>query len=144
MKRLLLLVVALVGVHWIAQAQSTVARISWLDIEQTRYDGLLVLYPNNQGQLFVHFYNPSVGNVVVAQNAQLSNTYDMYGNCTSFVYCSYPRTSPYTPYTADNFVFYPNGAVYTQDYSGKWSTAVVYRVLPPNEWNDAYEDFGLN
>lgn len=144
MKRLILVLVAVFGLQWAAQAQSLVARISWMDVEYTQYHGLLVLYPNNSGNLFVYFYNQTVGDVAVTQNARLHNSYDMYGNCTTYVYCSHPKTSsPFVSYSADNFVFFPNGGVFTQDYSGKWSTAVNCRVLPQDEWEEAYEDFGL-
>lgn len=125
-------------------SQSMVTEISWMDVEQTTYQGLLVLYPNNQGHFRVKFYHPVAGWVWVGQNATLTNQYDMYGNCTSFINCSYPQTSPYVPYSADNFIVYPNGTMYTQDYQGKWSTRIVARVIQPVYWQSKFSEYGLS
>lgn len=126
----------------VSHSQSMVAEINW-NTSNVYYHGLLILNPNNTGTFHVRFVNPYVGLVQVRQNAVLSNTYDLYGNCTSFVNCSYPKTTPYVPYSADNFIFYPNGMVYTQDYQGKWSTAVACRSVARGEWDDLFEEFGL-
>jgi len=142
MKSFLLGVIALF-VSYAASAQSTVAEIEWYS-QQSYYRGLLVLYPNNQGMFYVRYSLPGVGDIFVQQQAALTYTYDMYGNCTNYLYCANPSTVPYTPYAADNFIFYPNGSVYTQDYAGNWSTAVQYRVVPPGQWAAVYRRFGLN
>lgn len=143
MRKILLAIYALFVSFSFASAQSTVAEIEWYDYTYIYYHGLLVLNSNNRGAFYVNFQHPDLGEVVVCQNALLNNEYDMYGNCTSYLYCSYPKTYPYTPYMADNFIFYPNGNVYTQDYSGSWSVAVQYRIIPRNSWDDMFEEFGL-
>lgn len=124
-----------------ANAQSRVVEISWMDHEYTQYQGVIVIYPDNSGMVYSRFYNPSVGTVYVSQSAILTNTYDYYGYCTSYVNCMYPSTTPYVPYSADNFVFFPDGSVYTQDYSGKWSTAVQHRVVPQYNWNSVINNY---
>jgi len=144
MKKIILFIFLTFNVIGFSYAQSMVTEISWVDVEQTSYQGLLVLYPNNQGYFKVKFYNPTVGWVWVVQNAELRNNYDMYGNCTSYINCSYPQTSPYVPYSADNFIIYPDGSMYTQDYYGKWSTLIVARVIPQGYWRDKFIEYRIN
>ncbi len=140
MKRLFLVVAALLLSAIGAKAQSSVVEISWMDHKRTVYQGVIVMN-NNQGRLYSKYYHPSAGTVYVSQQAVLSNNYDMYGNCISYIYCSHPNTTPYVPYSADNFIFYPNGTVYTQDYSGKWSTVVQYRTVPPYSWESVIRSY---
>lgn len=124
------------------RAQSMVTEISW-DIYDQNYTGLLVLYPNNRGTLKVKTFVPGTGWVKVTEDAVLTNQYDMWGNCTSFINCYNPRTTPYVPWAADNFLVYPNGTMYTQDASGTWSTAIVAYVVPKYNWNDKFREYGI-
>lgn len=124
-------------------AQSTVMEISWTDVEYTNYKGLLVLYPNNQGFLKVKFYNNDVGTVWVYQSALLTCQYDYMGNCTSYINCSYPQADPYVPYAADNFIIFPNGNMYTQDYSGKWSTYISAVLIQPVYWTNKFKEYKI-
>jgi len=141
--KLFVVVLFLIFLSCKSYGQSMVTEITWTDAEYTTYKGLLVLYPNNQGCFKVKFYNESVGWIWVYQNAVLNNQYDYYGNCTSFINCSYPQAEPYVPYSADNFVVYPNGAMYTQDYSGKWSTLITAIVIQSQYWNRKFQEYGL-
>ena len=120
-----------------------VSEITWTDAEYVTYKGLLVLYPNNEGFFVVKFYNSTYGLVYCFQNAKLTNQYDMYGNCTSFINCSYPRVTPNLPYAADNFIVYPNGYMYTQDYYGKWSTLINCVVIQPEYWKMKLKEYGI-
>lgn len=139
MKKLLLILLASFSFYCTGYSQSSVIELEWYDVEGTYYHGLAVMYPNNQGTLHVRFYNDEICSVVaVRQNAVMNYQYG-----TSYLMCSYPQTVPYVPYAADNFVFYSNGLIYTQDYFGKWSTAVTGRVVPAYEWREMYGQFGL-
>ncbi len=122
--------------------QSMVTEIKWTVASGT-YQGLLVLYPNNLGDFVVKFYDYNVGWVWCHQNAVLTNQYDAYGNCTSYISCSNPQTKPYVPYAADNFLVYPNGAMYTQDYAGNWSTLITAVVVQPVYWHSKFLEYGL-
>lgn len=124
-------------------AQSTVMEISWTDVEYVNYKGLLVLYPNNQGFIKTKFYHAQIGDVWVSQNAVFSCQYDLMGNMTSYINCSYPKTQPNVPYSADNFVIFPNGNMYTQDYSGKWSTLVTAVVIQPTYWSAKFREYKI-
>lgn len=126
-----------------AKSQSLVTEITWTTSDYTTYQGLLVLYPNNTGDFVVKFYNPSVGWVWVHQKATLTNQYDVYGSCTSYITCSYPQTQPYVPYYADNFVVYPNGQMYTQDAQGAWSTLITAMVIQQPYWSGKFREYGL-
>lgn len=142
-KFLLLFSSLLICASFEANAQARVVEISWMDYEYTQYQGVIVMYANNKGMVYSRFYNPMVGTVYVSQQATLTNTYDYFGNCTSFINCSYPDTTPYVPYSADNFAFFPDGSVYTQDYSGKWSTVVQYRIVPEYDWGNVIDSYSL-
>lgn len=124
------------------KAQSMVTEISW-NVYQQNYTGLLVLYPNNKGVLKIKTFIAGTGWVWVQQDAVLTNQYDFYGNCTSYINCYNPKTKPYVPWAADNFVIYPNGAMYTQDASGTWSTAIVAYVVPANNWQNKFREYGI-
>ena len=127
-----------------AKSQSTVVEITWTSADYTTYQGLMVMYPNNMGDFVVKFHNPSVGWVWVHQNAMLTNEYDYYGNCTSYITCSYPTVNPsYVPYAADNFICYPNGQMYTQDAAGTWSTMIVANPIQPAYWQSKLREYGL-
>lgn len=123
-------------------AQSNITEIVWNDCNGITYRGLMVLYPNNRGVFKVNYYTYITGWVWVQQDAYLTNTYDVYG-CTSYINCYNPRTVPYTPYAADNFICYPNGAMYTQDAAGKWSTLITAYLIPPNNWRTKLSEYGL-
>lgn len=139
-----LIVVVLFLLPFYSFSQSMVSEITWTDSESTTYEGLLVLYPDNTGIFKVKFYNSVVGWVWVLQSAILTNRYDIYGNCTSFINCSYPRTSPNVGYSADNFLVYPNGTMYTQDYQGKWSTLIYATIIQQRYWKSKFREYGLD
>ena len=126
-----------------AHSQSMVTEISWYDSNYINYKGLLVLYPSNQGFLKVKYYLDGVGTVWVYQNATLTNRYDNYGNCTSYINCSYPKCYPNIPYSADNFVVFPDGSMYTQDYSGNWSTLITAWVVNNSSWRSKFNEYGV-
>ena len=128
-----------------AKSQSSVTEITWTAADYIQYKGLLVLYPNNQGIFRVTYYLPTINSWVwVDQKAILSNTFDAYGNCTSYIHCSNPRSIPNVPYAADAFVIFPNGNMYTQDSSGKWSTLIRGIMLQPQYWQAKFREYGFN
>lgn len=127
----------------IVEAQSKVTEISWNAYGQN-YKGLLVLYPNNKGFFKVKSFFPDIGWVWVQQDATLTNQYDIWGNCTSYINCYNPKVSnPYVSYVADNFVVYPNGQMYTQDAMGTWSTLIVYHIVDPINWQKKIREYGI-
>ena len=132
----------LVVMSIVCRAQSTVTEISW-NVYNQNYTGLLVLYPNNRGILKIKTFIAGTGWVWVQQDAVLTNQYDPFGNCTSYINCYNPRTAPYVPWAADNFIVYPNGAMYTQDASGTWSTAIVAYVVQPINWQSKFKEYGI-
>lgn len=142
-KRILLLLSVFFLSVVCANAQSMVSEIKWTDADYVTYNGLLILYPDNSGIFVVKFYHPTYGIVYCRQNARLTNQFDMYGNCISFINCSYPRVTPNLPYSADNFIVYPNGCMYTQDYSGKWSTLITHCVIQPQYWKAKYREYNI-
>ena len=74
----------------------------------------MVTYPYNTGIFVVNYWHPEMQtNITVVQDVSIRNQSDMYGNCTTFLNCYNPKAYPYTPYSADNFIIYPNGAMYT-------------------------------
>jgi len=124
------------------KAQSMVTEISW-QVYSTTYNGLLVLYPNNQGILKICSYDPSIGTTWIEQDATLTNQYDMFGNCTSYINCRNPRISANIVYYADNFVVFPNGNMYTQDASGTWSTLIAAQVVPTYNWQSKFQQYNI-
>lgn len=126
----------------VCKAQSMVTEISW-NVYSQNYTGLLVLYPNNRGNLKIKTFIAGTGWVWVQQDAVLTNQYDVSGNCTSYINCYNPKTTPYVPWAADNFIIYPNGAMYTQDASGTCSTAIVAYVVPRDKWQNKFHEYGI-
>lgn len=94
----------------ITKAQSMVTEISW-NVYNQNYTGLLVIYSNNSGILKVKTFIKGTGWIWVQEDAVLTNQYDMWGNCFSYINCYNPKTNSYMLWAADNFVIYPN--VYT-------------------------------
>ena len=127
----------------IAKAQSNVMEITW-NMGNVPYKGLMVIYPNNIGKFVVNYWNYNLQTYVrVIQDVRVNYQYDLYGNCTTFLNCYYPKTYPASPYSADNFIIYPNGAMYTQDYAGAWSTAIIAQGISPNLWQSKFREYGL-
>lgn len=129
----------------IAKAQSHVMEITW-NTMNGNYKGLMVTYPNNTGKFVVKYWHPNLQtNIRVVQDVRVNSQFDMYGNCTTFLNCYYPKCYPNTPepYYADNFIIYPNGAMYTQDYAGNWSTAIIAQGISPNLWQSKFREYGL-
>lgn len=138
-----LFVVVLLSSAQNARAQSAVLEITWN--VYTTYKGLMVTYPDNSGLFVVNFWSPDIAqNVTVLQDVRVSYQYDIYGNCTTFLNCFNPETYPYVPYSADNFVIYPNGTMYTQDYSGNWTTAIIATMIDPRMWSAKFREYGLD
>lgn len=125
-----------------ASSQSIVTEISW-NVYNQNYTGLLVLYPNNKGFLKVKTFIAGTGWVWVREDAILTNQYDIWGNCTSYINCYNPKTNPYVPWAADNFVIFPNRAMYTQDASGTWSTQIVAYEVPAYNWKNKFKEYGI-
>lgn len=125
-----------------SKAQSMVVEISW-NVYNQNYTGLLVLYPNNKGVLKLKTFIANVGWVWVTQDAVLTNQYDVWGNCTSYINCRNPRTTPYVPWSADNFVIFPNGYMYTQDTAGTWSTQIGAYVVQTYNWQNKFREYGI-
>lgn len=125
-------------------SQSKVTEITWTAIGPKTYYGLLVLYPNNQGSFIVKFYDHHLGWITCQQDAVLTNRFDVFGNCTSFINCYYPKTTPNVPYSADNFIIYPNGTMYAQDAMGAWSTLITATSINPIYWQTKFNEYGLN
>ena len=124
------------------KAQSVVMEITW-NVYIT-YKGLMVTYPNNTGIFVVQYWNPDLQqNVRVVQDVSVRNQFDIYSNCTSFLNCFNPKSYPYTAYSADNFIIYPNGSMYAQDYAGNWSTAIMAQVINPALWRLKFKEYGL-
>lgn len=147
MKNVCLKVICLVMLSMVlfpnrADCQSMVTEISW-NVYNQNYKGLLVLYPNNRGTLKIKTFIAGTGWVWVQQDAVLTNQYDFWGNCTSYINCYNPKTTPYVPWAADNFVIYPNGAMYTQDASGTWSTQIVAYVVARLYWQSKFREYGI-
>lgn len=141
MKKVKMLFVAIIIAMFVqeAKAQSMVTEIQWT-VQTGTYHGLLVLYPNNQGTFIVNYCLNFTWYRIV-QDAVLTNQYDVFGNCTSYINCYNPRTTPYLPYAADNFIVYPNGNMYTQDAAGNWSTLITAYVVPPASWNSKFKEY---
>lgn len=140
--KLIIVITFLLTCSIIAKAQSLVMEITW-NVYIT-YKGLMVTYPDNTGIFAVNYWHPEMQtNITVVQDVSIRNQYDMYGNCTTFLNCYNPKAYPYTPYSADNFIIYPNGAMYTQDYAGNWSTAIMAQVINPNLWRSKFREYGL-
>lgn len=127
----------------LCKAQSMVTEVSWR-VYSTTYTGLLVLFPNNQGILKICSYDPNIGTTWIEQDATLTNQYDMFGNCTSYINCRNPRTTSNIVYYADYFVVFPNGRMYTQDAAGTWSTQIVAQVVPTYNWQNKFQQYNIN
>ncbi len=126
----------------VCKAQSSVMEVSW-NVYSTNYTGLLVLFPNNQGILKICSYDPTFGTTWIEQDATLTNQYDVFGNCTSYINCRNPRTSSNIVYYADNFVIFPNGSMYTQDAAGTWSTQIVAQMIPSYNWQAKMKQYNI-
>ncbi len=138
----LVIILIFFTIPMICKAQSSVMEISW-NVYSSNYTGLLVLFPNNQGVLKICSYDPNIGTFWIEQDATLTNQYDMFGNCTSYINCRNPRTSANVIYYADNFVIFPNGSMYTQDASGTWSTQIVAQMIPTYNWQAKFEQYDI-
>lgn len=125
-----------------AEAQSLVMEVSW-NVYNQNYTGLLVMYPNNKGIFKVKTFIVNIGWVWVTQDAVLTNKYDILGNCTSYINCYNPKTNPYVPWSADNFVIFPNGSMYTQDASGTWSTQIVASLINAMYWQSKFREYNI-
>lgn len=125
-----------------AKAQSLVMEVSW-NVYSQNYTGLLVMYPNNKGIFKLKTFIVNTGWVWVTQDAVLTNKYDLLGNCTSYINCYNPKTNPYVPWAADNFVIFPNGSMYTQDASGTWSTQIVACLINAMYWQTKFKEYGI-
>lgn len=124
------------------KSQSMLMEISW-NVYTQNYKGLLVMYPNNQGFLKIKTYIANIGWVWVYEDARMSFQYDFLGNRTTFINCYNPQTSPYVAWAADNFVVYSNGAMYTQDASGTWSTLISAYVVPARNWQNKFREYRI-
>lgn len=140
-KFLFVLIFSFIAVHS-AHAQLVVTEISWRVYNQL-YTGLLAIYPGDTGFFVVKFFNPQIGLVRVQQDASLTKKMDIYGNTTFYINCYNPVAYPYVPYSADNFIMYPNGQIYTQDASGTWSTIVTQNVIKEEHWSIKLAEYGL-
>ena len=141
--RNILTILFLLAVPLTTNAQSTVMEISW-NAYGENYKGLLILYSNNNGVFKVKHYSSDIGWVWVRQDATLTNQYDIWGNCTSYINCYNPKvTNPYVIYYADNFVIYPNGQMFTQDAGGTWSTLIVYNIIDPIYWRKKFQEYRI-
>lgn len=127
----------------ISKAQSTVSELSWNDATGATQSGLLVLYPNNKGFLKLKSFIPQVGWVWVLEDAVFSFQTDFYGNTTYYINCFNPRTSPYVPWSADNFVIYPNGSMFTMDAAGMWSTQIRMNAIANYNWQRKFNEYGV-
>ena len=135
-------IVILIGVRTAANAQSLVVEITWN--AGLTYRGLMVTYPDNTGVFVVGYFHPGLQQMVkFVQSVDVRNQYDVYGNCTSFLNCYNPQSYPYIPYSADMFIVYPNGRMYTQDAAGTWSTAKADSVIQPAYWQMKFREYGL-
>lgn len=141
-KAFIALVLFLLTFPMICKAQSLVMEVSW-NLYTTNYTGLSVLYPNNQGTLKICSYDPNIGTIWIEQDATLTNQYDAFGNCTSYINCRNPRTSANIVYYADNFVIFPNGRIYTQDAGGNRSTQIVARMIPTYDWQSKMKQYNI-
>ena len=120
--------------------------IRW-NFAEVIYKGLLTYYNDGQAVLTVQYYAYPYGTVTVVENAVVQNQYDYYGNCTTYIYCSNPTTYPELPpysYAADNFIIYPNGAMYTQDAFGNWSTLITANIVPCSSWRYKLRQYGYD
>lgn len=125
-----------------ADSQSMVTEISW-NVYTQNYKGLLVMYPNNRGILRVKTFIAGTGWVWVQEDAVRTNQFDSWGNCTTYINCYNPKTVPYVPWSADNFVIFPNRAMYTQDASGTWSTQIGAYIVPAQYWPGKFREYGF-
>ena len=143
-KVFIILLLIILSIPSIAKAQSItlVSEISW-NVYSQNYTGLLVLNQNNRGILRIKTYINGTGWVWIQEDAVLTNQYDIYGNCTSYINCYNPKTIPYVPWAADNFVIYPNGTMYTQDASGTWSTMIAAYIVPEYNWQAKFNEYGI-
>lgn len=108
------------------------------------YNGLLSFYNNGSGVFAVTYYLYPYGEIRVLQQAEMNFQYDAYGNCTTYIYCRNPQSNPPLAYSADNFVIYPNGAMYTQDTSGRWSYAITANIIPRPSWRGKLREYGIS
>ncbi len=141
-KFILIILLSLVTTNYV-HAQSSVVEISWVT-HYIQYNGLMVMYPDNTGIFVVKYFLPNIGWIWVTQDAVLTNQYDLNGHCTSFINCYYPKSVPQVPYAADNFIIYPNGAMYTQDALGNWSTLITARPVERRFWPVKFTEYRLN
>lgn len=88
----LALVLFLLTFPQICKAQSSVMEVSW-NVSLLTIQGCF-LYPNNQGILKICSYDPNIGTIWIEQDATVTNQYDVFGNCTSYINCRNSRASP--------------------------------------------------
>lgn len=144
MKRILIISV-LLAILSTVKAQSTVMEIRWDDSMGIIYTGLVVLHPNNLGFIKIKYYVYPYGWVWCVQDIVRTFKSDVWGNVTTYLTGSNPRISDSRlGYAADVFIIYPNGAMYTQDASGQWSTKIRAVIIEPTFWKAKFNEYGLN
>ena len=116
-------------------AQSSITEIMW-HVDGINYSGLLVLYPNDNGLFKVKFFVPGQGWVWCAQDAVVSRYSDAI-----FINCYNPRTVPYSPYAADNFMITADNQIYTQDWEGQWTNLIVGNEIPTLYWRNKMTEY---
>ncbi|MCQ2307705.1 MAG: hypothetical protein MJ000_09125 [Bacteroidales bacterium] len=126
-----------------AQQINVVSEISW-NAFGVNYTGLMVTLTDNTGIFVVDYYHSSVGYVRVVQSVNVRNEYDMWGNCTTYLFGYDAIPSEPVLYSPDSFVIFPNGTMFTQDSAGVWSTAIIARIVPQYEWDGAFRKYGLD
>jgi hypothetical protein len=139
MKKLIL--VCLVGLFSLSAFSEGVWEITW-DFYGTRHQALLYVDDDNTGFIRVNCWNIYNGALidVVDQSVTTRKVYDGV-----IINCYNPKTMyGNILYSADNFKIFNNGAMYMQDDSGNWSTAIAMYQIPVNQWGMMLAKYGLN
>lgn len=144
LRTLLVSLVLLAGIQDRCQAQDidTVMEISWNHMG-TVYTGLMTTMTDNTGLFVGSFFQPYVGTVTVIETMSVQASYDMYGNYVLYLIGTAVETTPQVPYGADSFMILSNGAMYTQDTLGNWSTAIAAYVVPEYLQEQYFRKYGL-
>ena len=126
--------------------QELVFEVTWNDMENVTYRGLVVLMNNEGGFFKNHYYSESVGSEVwVQQDIKAEIDIDRLGNQIIYLIGSNPMVdNENVGYSPDTFVIYPNNTWFTQDANGNSSSDIHTNEIATSNWQDKFREYRIN
>lgn len=129
-----------------AYGQELVFEVTWNDMENVTYRGLVVLMNNEGGFIKNHYYSETAGSEVwVTQDIKAEVDIDRLGNQIIYLIGSNPVVdNENAGYSPDTFVIYPNNTWFTQDANGNSSSDIRTNEISESNWQDKFREYRIN